>query len=73
MNKIKPSVDTLTHIYLYLNLKNVFSIIHTHSKYATILAQSNVEPECLGTTHADYFSGKIPLSKKISVVDNSIR
>ena len=69
MNKIKPSVDTLTHIYLYLNLKNVFSIIHTHSKYATILAQGNVEPECLGTTHADFFSGKIPLSKKISVVD----
>lgn len=69
MNKIKPSVDTLTHVYLYLNLKNVNSIIHTHSKYATILAQANVEPECLGTTHADYFSGKIPLSKKISVVD----
>ena len=68
-NKIKPSVDTLTHVYLYLNLKNVFSIIHTHSKYATILAQANVEPECLGTTHADFFSGKIPLSNKISVVD----
>ena len=70
-NKIKPSVDTLTHVYLYLNLKNVFSIIHTHSKYATILAQGNVEPECLGTTHADFFSGKIPLSNKISVVDKN--
>ena len=71
MNKIKPSVDTLTHAYLYINLKNVISIIHTHSKYATILAQGNVEPECLGTTHADFFSGKIPLSNKISVVDKN--
>ena len=69
IKKIKQSVETLTNIYLYLNLNNISSIIHTHSKYATILAQGNVEPECLGTTHADFFSGKIPLSKKISVVD----
>ncbi len=62
---LKPSVDTDIHRELYKYLKNVKCIIHTHSEYSTIIAQSNIEPKCYGTTHADYFYDKIPLSDKI--------
>ena len=71
-NSLRPSVDTDIHIELYKYLKNVGCIIHTHSEYSTIIAQSNIEPECYGTTHADYFYDKIPLSEKIYKV-NKIR
>ena len=69
--KTKPSVDTWTHLYLYEKLKNVNFIIHAHPLYATTLAQAEIEPECLGTTHADFFYGKIPLSKKINKVEQN--
>jgi L-ribulose-5-phosphate 4-epimerase len=36
--------------------------VHTHSHYATSWAQSLHEIPCLGTTHADYFHGAIPLT-----------
>lgn len=66
---LKPSVDTPIHIELYKYLKNINCIIHSHSEFCTILSQSNIEPDCYGTTHADYFKGKIPLSEKIKKVD----
>lgn len=64
-NQIKPSVDTWTHYYIYKHIKNVNYIIHSHPIYSTVLAQAEIEPECLGTTHADYFKNSIPLSEKI--------
>ena len=57
----KPSVDTPTHLVLYRNFKNIGAIVHTHSKFATAFAQANREILCLGTTHADYFCGSIPV------------
>ena len=66
---LKPSVDTDIHRELYKYLKNVRCIIHTHSEYSTIIAQSNHEPKCYGTTHADYFYDTIPMSDKIYKVD----
>ena len=69
--KLRPSVDTEIHISLYKYMKNINCIVHSHSEYATILSQSNVEPECLGTTHADFFNGKIPLSEKITRVNKN--
>ncbi len=68
---LKPSVDTDIHKELYKYLNNVRCIIHTHSEYSTIIAQSNIEPKCYGTTHADYFYGKIPLSDKIYKVNKN--
>tara|TARA_B100000886_G_C20426982_1_gene494707 strand:- start:3835 stop:4530 length:696 start_codon:yes stop_codon:yes gene_type:complete len=69
--KLRPSVDTEIHILLYKYMKNINYIVHSHSEYATILSQSNIEPECLGTTHADFFNGKIPLSEKINKVSKN--
>jgi L-ribulose-5-phosphate 4-epimerase len=57
----KPSVDTQTHIELYKGFKGIGSVIHTHSLYCTIFAQLQEDIPCLGTTHADYFYGDIPV------------
>lgn len=57
----KPSVDAPTHAEIYLNFDQINAIIHTHSKYCTIFAQAKKEIPCLGTTHADYFYGDIPI------------
>ena len=62
---IKPSVDTWTHYFIYKKIKSANFIIHSHPTYSTVLAQAEIEPECLGTTHADYFRNSIPLSQKI--------
>jgi L-ribulose-5-phosphate 4-epimerase len=59
---LKPSSDTLTHLELYRNFYAIGGICHAHSISATIWAQANREIPCLGTTHADYFHGPIPVT-----------
>ena len=56
----KPSVDIPTHLELYKKFPTD-CIIHTHSLYCTIFAQLQQDIPCLGTTHADYFYGNIPV------------
>ena len=56
----KPSSDTQTHAVLYKNWKNIGSVVHTHSMYATAWAQSQRSIPIYGTTHADHFNGPIP-------------
>jgi L-ribulose-5-phosphate 4-epimerase len=63
---LKPSVDTPTHIELYNAFPEANSVIHTHSKYCTIFAQAKMPIPCLGTTHADYFYGPIPVVDELS-------
>ena len=36
--------------------------MHTHSRFATAWAQAGREIPCLGTTHADYFRGPVPVT-----------
>ena len=61
----KPSVDTDIHLELYRGFSNVQSIVHTHSKYCTIFAQLEQSIPALGTTHADYFWGDIPIINQL--------
>jgi len=63
---LRPSSDTPTHLELYKNFKEISGVCHTHSKFATIWAQINKAIPCLGTTHADYFYGEIPVTEKLS-------
>ena len=35
---LKPSSDTLTHLYIYRQRADVFGIVHTHSNFATAFA-----------------------------------
>jgi len=59
---LKPSSDTPAHLELYRNFKDIGGICHTHSPNATMWAQACREIPCLGTTHADYFYGPIPVT-----------
>lgn len=60
---LKPSSDTKTHLEIYRNFDNVGGIVHTHSQWATIFSQIGEEIPALGTTHADYFYGNIPVTR----------
>lgn len=60
---LKPSVDTLIHMALYRGLPGIAAVVHTHSHYAVACAQSLREIPVLGTTHADFFHGPIPVAE----------
>jgi L-ribulose-5-phosphate 4-epimerase len=57
---LKPSSDTRTHAVLYKMWRNIGSVVHTHSMYATAWAQAQRSIPIYGTTHADHFNGPIP-------------
>ena len=62
----KPSSDTATHIILYKNFPDIGGVVHTHSEWATIWSQTGQAIPALGTTHADYFYGDIPCTRKLT-------
>ena len=64
--KLNPSSDTPTHRRLYLAFKSVGGIVHTHSSHATAFAQAGRAVPIFGTTHADYFHGEIPVTRKLT-------
>ena len=59
---LRPSSDTRTHIMLYRFFDEIRGVAHTHSPHATSWAQGRRDLECLGTTHADYFHGGVPVT-----------
>ena len=59
---LKPSSDLPTHAALYKAFATIGGIVHTHSRYGTAWAQAGREIPCLGTTHADYFRGPVPVT-----------
>jgi L-ribulose-5-phosphate 4-epimerase len=59
-SRLKPSSDTQTHLEIYKGFELVGGIVHTHSPWATIWAQSCKSIPALGTTHSDHFNGDIP-------------
>jgi L-ribulose-5-phosphate 4-epimerase len=66
---LKPSSDTPTHLELYKAFPDIGGIVHTHSRWATIFAQTGRGIMALGTTHADYFYGEIPCTRKMTNVE----
>lgn len=60
---LKPSSDTATHIELYKAFPEIGAIVHTHSPWATSWAQAGKRLTALGTTHADYFRGAVPVTR----------
>lgn len=63
---LRPSSDTPTHIELYKAFPNVGGVCHTHSTYATSFAQAGRHIKPYGTTHADYFGGVIPCTRRMT-------
>jgi L-ribulose-5-phosphate 4-epimerase len=64
--RLRPSSDTPTHLRLYQAFGDIGGVVHTHSSYAAAFAQAGRDIPCLGTTHADYFRGAVPVSRPMS-------
>ena len=67
----RPSSDLPTHLELYRAYATLGGVVHTHSRAATAWAEAGREIPCLGTTHADYFCGAVPITRPLS--DEEIR
>jgi L-ribulose-5-phosphate 4-epimerase len=63
---LKPSSDLDTHTLLYREFKEIGAVVHTHSEFATSFAQAGISIPPLGTTHADYFHGPVPVTAPLS-------
>ncbi len=63
---LKPSSDTPTHLALYREFEAIGGVVHTHSEWATSWAQAGISIPALGTTHADYFFGPVPCTRKLT-------
>lgn len=64
--ELNPSSDTDTHLVLYNSFPEIGGVVHTHSRWATVFAQSGRGIPALGTTHGDYFYGEIPCTRKMT-------
>lgn len=64
--KLNPSSDTPTHRRLFIAFEKVGGVVHTHSTHATAFAQAGRSIPIFGTTHADYFFGDIPVTRKMT-------
>ena len=64
--KLRPSSDLDTHTLIYREFPQIGGIVHTHSEFATSWAQAGRPIPCLGTTHADYFHGPVPVTDPLT-------
>ena len=64
--ELNPSSDAPTHLELYRAFSEIGGVVHTHSSYATSWAQACREIPPFGTTHADHFSGPVPLTRELT-------
>jgi L-ribulose-5-phosphate 4-epimerase len=64
--KLRPSSDLDTHTLLYREFPQIGGVVHTHSEFATSWAQAVRQIPCLGTTHADYFHGPVPVTRPLT-------
>jgi L-ribulose-5-phosphate 4-epimerase len=67
--RYRPSSDLPTHLVLYSAFPEIGAVTHTHSEYATSWAQARQPIPCLGTTHADYFYGPVPVTEAMHAGD----
>lgn len=63
--RLRPSTDTPTHVELYRAFPAIGGVVHTHSLYGTAFAQAGRAIPVLGTTHADFFDGPIPVTRAL--------
>jgi L-ribulose-5-phosphate 4-epimerase len=63
---LRPSSDTPTHWRLFQAFRSARSIVHTHSRNAVAFAQAGLAIPCVGTTHADYFQGEVPITRPMT-------
>lgn len=64
--KLKPSVDTISHLVIYRHRKDICGVVHTHSPYATSFALLGQSIPVYMSAHADEFGREIPISRYAS-------
>jgi L-ribulose-5-phosphate 4-epimerase len=64
--KLSPSVDTISHLVIYRNRKDIYGVVHTHSSYATSFALLGKSIPVYLTAHADEFGEAIPITRYAS-------
>jgi L-ribulose-5-phosphate 4-epimerase len=64
--ELRPSSDLDTHTLLYREFPQIGGVVHTHSEFATAWAQACRPIPFLGTTHADYFHGPVPVTEPLT-------
>lgn len=70
--KLRPSVDTATHLYIYRERPDVGGIVHTHSCFATAFAALGRPIPCVLTAMADEFGGPIPVGEYAQIGEEEI-
>ncbi len=70
--RLKPSSDTLTHLYVYRHRPDVNGMAHTHSTFATAFAAVGRPIPCFLTGAADEFGGEIPVGEFTLIGTESI-
>lgn len=70
--RLKPSVDTATHLYIYRLRPDVQAVVHTHSRYATAFAALGRPIPCVLTAMADEFGGPIPCGAYAPIGEEAI-
>ncbi|MDR1496017.1 MAG: L-ribulose-5-phosphate 4-epimerase [Clostridiales Family XIII bacterium] len=63
---LRPSSDAPSHLALYRAFADIGGVVHTHSRWATIFAQTRSAIPPLGTTHADHFYGEVPCTRALT-------
>jgi len=69
---LKPSSDTVTHLYIYSQRPDVNGIVHTHSTFATAFAAAGKPIPPVLTAICDEFGGGIPLGGFAPIGDEAI-
>ena len=69
--RLRPSSDTPTHRRLFIAFGEIGGVVHTHSSHATAFAQAGRAVPIFGTTHADYFNGPVPVTRKMTAKEIS--
>ncbi len=65
--ELKPSSGSRRPICCSISHSpNIGGVVHSHSEFATIWAQAARAIPALGTTHADYFHGPVPVTRQLT-------
>ncbi|MBO0958679.1 class II aldolase/adducin family protein [Neobacillus sp. MM2021_6] len=70
--KLKPSVDTASHLYVYKHRDDIHSIVHTHSPFATSFAIRGLDLPSYTTTAANIFKDRVPCSDFAAIGEEEV-
>ena len=65
--RLRPSIDTKTHLYIYRHRQDINGIVHTHSNYATSFAALGQPIPVYLIAIAYEFGGPIPVGKYVPI------